>query len=91
MSRRERANRQRNHALENTFALGTEGGDARAVLGLVRALAADALLACAKSFIRGGGVFFVSAKSRARRADETIRAGTRAGAEVRCKKLVLFL
>lgn len=68
MLRRERANRQRNHTLEDTLALGTEGGDARAVLGLVRALAADALLACAKSFIRGGGVFFVSAKSRVRRA-----------------------
>ena len=90
MSRRERANRQRNHALENTFALGTEGGDARAVLGLVRALAADALLACAKS-LRGGRRCSSQREKPRGRADETIRAGSRAGAEVRCKKLVLFL
>lgn len=89
--RRERANRQRNHALEDTLALGTEGGDARAVLGLVRALAADALLACAKSFIRGGGVFFVSAKKAYDARGRKIRNNTRAGAEVRFKKLVLFL
>ena len=90
MSRRERANRQRNHALENTFALGTEGGDARAVLGLVRALAADALLARAKSF--GWGRVFSPRGNAARDArGRKIRNNTRAGAEVRCKKLVLFL
>ena len=88
MSRRERANRQRNHALENTFALGTEGGDARAVLGLVRALAADALLACAKSFIRGAGSFSSARNARATRADEkyaTIRApGPRSDVKSSC-------
>ena len=66
--RRERANSQRNDTLEDAFALGTEGGDARAVLGLVRALAAHALLACVFVYFFGGGgagCFFVSdAKSR---------------------------
>ena len=83
--RRERANSQRNDTLEDAFALGTEGGDARAVLGLVRALAAHALLACVFVYFFGGegaGCFPSAerkAASDANEASAAIRAGRAPG------------
>ena len=90
MSRRERANRQRNHALENTFALGTEG-ETRVPSSVSSVPLPPTPFSPARNHSFGGGVFFVSAKRARDARGRKIRNNTRAGAEVRCKKLVLFL